>query len=167
MVATLPQTIVARPFSNVNTGGPESDTQRARITREPRGMCASPYHLEELPSPPHSQMLYATRKVITLTPPAEHPSTPSSSPRDREVIAHLIAAPDQQTAAEWLGITDRHLRRRVDSIMRRFGAETTLQMVVMATLYGDVNPKAVPANTPAHELLTEAFNRRNRASGTP
>lgn len=102
-----------------------------------------------------------------MTTPEHPPRAPKSTPRDREVIAHLIAAPDQQTAAEWLGITDRHLRRRVDSIMRRFGAETTLQMVVMATIYGDVNPKAVPANTPAFALLTEAFERRDRASGSP
>jgi hypothetical protein len=89
------------------------------------------------------------------------------TPRDREVLAHLIAAPDQQTAAQWLGITDRHLRRRVDSIMLKFGAETTLQMVVMATLNGDVNPKAVPVDSPAHRLLAVWFNRRKRTSRTP
>jgi hypothetical protein len=90
------------------------------------------------------------------------------TPRDRDVLAHLIAAPDQQTAAQWLGITDRHLRRRVDSIMVKFGAETTLQMVVMATLNGDVDPKAVPVGTPAHRLLAVWFNRTKRTKqGTP
>lgn len=102
-----------------------------------------------------------------MASPAPPESAPQLTPRDREVLAHLIAAPDQQTAAEWLGITDRHLRRRVDSIMLKFGAETTLQMVVMATLNGDVNPKAVPVGTPAHRMLAVWFNRSKRTDGKP
>lgn len=102
-----------------------------------------------------------------MAPPAPPESAPQLTPRDREVLAHLIAAPDQQTAAEWLGITDRHLRRRVDSIMVKLGAETTLQMVVMATLNGDVNPKAVPVGSRAHHMLSAWFKSTNRTSQHP
>jgi hypothetical protein len=68
------------------------------------------------------------------------------SPRDCEILAHLIAAPDQQTAAGWLGMTDRHLRRRICTIMDRLGAENAYQMVVLAALRGFIDPKALPAD---------------------
>jgi FixJ family two-component response regulator len=76
-----------------------------------------------------------------------HPSADQFSDRDRQILANLVAAPDQQTAAAWLGITDRHLRRRIDAIMRRLGAETTYQMIVLATQKGLIDPKALPADT--------------------
>jgi hypothetical protein len=168
IVATLPRTIVIRAHRVVNTGGPESDTERGGICLQQQAICGHQYHSRELPSPLHGPTPAATRKVRTVAYPAPPESAPQLTPRDRDVLAHLIAAPDQQTAAQWLGITDRHLRRRVDSIMVKFGAETTLQMVVMATLNGDVDPKAVPVGTPAHRLLAVWFNRTKRTKqGTP
>jgi FixJ family two-component response regulator len=86
--------------------------------------------------------------VTTQTP---RPQTPAISSRDREILNHLVAAPDQRTAAEWLGMTDRHLRRRIDSIMKRMEVETVLQLVALATLNGMISPKALPAGSVAHK----------------
>lgn len=46
--------------------------------------------------------------------------------------------------------------------MRKFGAETALQMIVMATLNGDVQANAVPVSSPAHRLLSEGAKRTER-----
>ncbi|THV28342.1 hypothetical protein [Glycomyces paridis] len=61
-----------------------------------------------------------------------------------QVLSHVIAAPNQHTAAAWLGISARHLRRHIDAICEKLGAETTLQMVVIATMRGLVDPKSLP-----------------------
>lgn len=61
-----------------------------------------------------------------------------------KILSHVIAAPNQQTAAAWLGTSRRHLRRRIGAISEKLGAETTLQMVVLATMQGLVDPKSLP-----------------------
>ncbi|WP_156365874.1 hypothetical protein [Nocardiopsis sp. NRRL B-16309] len=57
-----------------------------------------------------------------------------------------MAAPDQKTAAEWLGITDRQLRRHLNNIQEKFGTETKNQAIILAALSGQLDPKALPAN---------------------
>ncbi|WP_030159705.1 hypothetical protein [Glycomyces sp. NRRL B-16210] len=61
-----------------------------------------------------------------------------------KILSHVIAAPDQQTAAAWLDISVRHLRRQIETIKEKLGAETTLQMVVLAAFRGLVDPKSLP-----------------------
>jgi hypothetical protein len=61
-----------------------------------------------------------------------------------KILSHVIAAPNQYTAAEWLDISRRHLRRQVEAINEKFGAETILQTVVLATIRGLVDPKSLP-----------------------
>lgn len=72
---------------------------------------------------------------------------PSLTSRQRTIISHLVAAPDQKTAAEWLGITDRQIRRHVDAAQKKLGVETKNQAIVLAALSGQLDPKAFPANT--------------------
>ncbi|GAB3227380.1 hypothetical protein GCM10027447_18430 [Glycomyces halotolerans] len=83
----------------------------------------------------------------TVSISGEISSNTDISARDREILTYLVAAPDQQTAAEWLGMTVRHLRRRIGVIMDRLGAENAYQMVALAALRGLIDPKALPAGT--------------------
>jgi hypothetical protein len=61
-----------------------------------------------------------------------------------KILSHVIAAPNQYTAAAWLDISRRHLRRQIEAINEKLGAETILQTVVLATIRGLVDPKSLP-----------------------
>lgn len=64
--------------------------------------------------------------------------------QDREALAHLVAAPNQKAAAEWLGTTDRQLRRRLKAIQSKLGADNQRQMVAIAAICGFISHKAFP-----------------------
>lgn len=61
-----------------------------------------------------------------------------------KILSYVIAAPNQYTAAAWLDISRRHLRRQIEAINEKLGAETILQTVVLATIRGLVDPKSLP-----------------------
>lgn len=74
-------------------------------------------------------------------PPPGNPDV--FSPHDCEVLTCLISAPTQEVAAEWLGLSATHLRRRLKDLRVRANVETNAQLIVLASISGIVDPTKV------------------------
>ncbi|WP_026925431.1 hypothetical protein [Glycomyces arizonensis] len=55
----------------------------------------------------------------------------------------MIAAPDRETAAEWLGFSAKHLRHRLQVLREEYEVETNQQLIVLASVNGWIDPGKV------------------------
>ncbi|WP_344486438.1 hypothetical protein [Glycomyces endophyticus] len=65
------------------------------------------------------------------------------SKTDSELLSCIIAAPSHQVAAEWLGCSATHLRRLLKLMRERFDVENNLQLIVLASVHGAIDPSKV------------------------
>ncbi len=79
-----------------------------------------------------------------MRPHSTVPDLDTFTPADRRILSALIAAPNQRTAATWLFLDERTLRRRLEDLKERLGVETTIQAVALAGIIGAIDPKALP-----------------------
>jgi hypothetical protein len=65
-----------------------------------------------------------------------HPLTTTSrfSADEIELLSCVIAAPNHENAAAWLGCSPTHLRRRLKQTRDRFRVETNAQLIVLASV---------------------------------
>lgn len=64
-------------------------------------------------------------------------------PEDIELLACVICAPNRDTAAEWLGCSSTHLRRRLRKLRKQFNVDTNEQLIVLASVSGSIAPEKV------------------------
>ena len=62
---------------------------------------------------------------------------------DIDLLACVISAPDREAAAEWLGCSPTHLRRRLRDLRDRFAVDTNEQLIVLASISGSIDPRKV------------------------
>lgn len=78
-------------------------------------------------------------RSATEVPPTGHPAPPQPEPlaeEDRRVIALLASGTTDETAARVIGVSVRHLRRRVARLMERLGASSRFEAGVAAARKG-------------------------------
>lgn len=75
---------------------------------------------------------------------------PSFSEADAAILNCVVAAPSHQVAAEWVGCSPTHLRRLLKVLRERFDVDNNLQLVVLASLHGAIDPaKVLPGTRPS------------------
>ncbi|MCH7230612.1 hypothetical protein L0U85_07065 [Glycomyces sp. L485] len=62
---------------------------------------------------------------------------------DVELLACVICAPSRDAAAEWIGCSSTHLRRRLRDLRDRFKVDTNEQLIVLASVSGLIDPRKV------------------------
>lgn len=65
------------------------------------------------------------------------------NPADIKLLTCVICAPSRDAAAEWLGCSPTHLRRRLRELRTRFDVDTNEQLIVLAAVRGHIDPEKV------------------------
>jgi hypothetical protein len=60
-----------------------------------------------------------------------------------ELLHCLVAAPTHKVAAEWVGHSHTHFRRRLSDLRDRTGVETNYQLIVLASVSGALDVQKV------------------------